>query len=82
MDLQNRYIVVAMDRQTGEIYLSPDTIRDSYGRDEAAELLTTLAEQLKPLNRIFFILPFDKAISLWYNESEQDDKRETDRFIH
>jgi len=71
-----------MDRDTGEIYLSPDTIRDCYGKEEAVNLLTQLSNQLQPLKRVFFILTFDQAISLWAYELNNDEQKATDRYSH
>jgi len=79
--MDNRYVLVSLDRATGRVYISHDMLKEPYSKEEVEEIIKSTPEPLKEL-RIFHVMPFVKAVSLWMEESKDEHSDENKKLLH
>ena len=62
--MQGRYVLVAFDKITGDIFVAPDMLENPYTKPEAEEFLESFSKTVKAA-RDFMILPHEQAVGLW-----------------
>ncbi len=75
--MKDRYVLVAVDKTTGDLYVPPDMLLEKYTKEEVEHILKFTPKALREL-REFHIMPYDQALQLWTrerNEYQREDKR-------
>lgn len=68
--MKKRYVLVATDKDTGQIFVSPDTVREFYTKEDVEQIIKHLPKAIKEM-REFSILPYEQAIFLRLIEWDQ-----------
>lgn len=78
---QDRYVLVAFDKQTGEASFVPEMLERAYTKVEAEAFLETFSKTLTDI-RTFMVVPYIQAIQIL--EAERDDivKGKSKRTLH
>ena len=77
--MNQRYALVAVDKLTGRIYVSPETLSGEYSKEDVEEIMKFMPSALKE-SRDFYVMPHDQAVGLWAAEKDEsagENKRTT-----
>lgn len=77
----DRYVVVAIDKVTGDIYIDQSMLKESYPKLVAEDVIACLPDGLKNL-KDFLILHQTKALSLQVLLNSEEHRDQTKKIIN
>lgn len=79
--VQDRYVLVAFDKHTGEASFVPEMLERAYTKVEAQAFLETFSKTLVDL-RSFMVVPYIQALQILEAERDDISKGKAKRSIH
>lgn len=74
------YVLVAVDKTTGDLYVSPDMLLQEYSKEEVEHVLKFTPKAIREL-RDFHVMPYHQALQLWLQERNERQSKDN-KVIH